>query len=878
MILNNISDVFPRHPDLVTKEKYSLLPVLSVLLVSFGALFVWETVQRTENGLRDAWLMQARLVTKLLDPADIASLSGNDADLAEPAYQRLKRQVVSVKKAGRQYRFVYLLGRKPDKQIFFFVDNESPDSSAYSPPGQIFHEASARLEQAFTTGTGFVEGPEPDRRGTWVSAFMPLRNPQTGKTIAVLGMDIDVHDWQQTVFASVPWPMSLIALIIVLIAVGYALEQSRRRLVDHQARLNQSREEFVSQVTETENQRRLLESLLDAIPAPVFFKDRNGRYIGCNRAFEKTTGMSEKGIIGKRPQEVWPEKYGSTYRDKDIDLLRTGGRQQYEFKYAGVDGEERDVIFYKTVFKDRAGEIDGIVGVMLDIAEHKRAEAEREQVLAALEQSGEGVIITDHQGTIQYVNGAFEEMTGYKRMEAIGKNPRILKSGQQDPGFYQQLWNTISGGSTFTGRMVNKRKNGSLYTAEVTISPVHESDGRIVNYVAVKRDITEHIRLAARIQYGQKMQAIGRLAGGVAHEFNNMLSVILGQTELVLQEVSLDTPIHDSLEEILGAARRSSEVTRQLLAFARMQMISPKVIDINNTLQIMLKMLRRLIGEEIKLVWRPGKDIWPVNMDPAQIDQILVNLLTNARDALAGVGTIIIETANIGPDEAYCISYAGLIPGDYVLLTVSDNGRGMDEETLANLFEPFFTTKDMTERAGLGLATVYGIVKQNNGFIYVRSEPRQGTAFRIYLPRYAEEPILSDDIGPEKDDNPGSGETVLVVEDEPSILKLIRRILEKHGYTVMTAATPSQALKSAAEHEGRIDLMITDVILPEVNGRELAEQLQAIYTDLKTIYMSGYAADAIDQRGILGADINFIQKPFSGQSLIMKVKAALNNS
>jgi PAS domain S-box-containing protein len=509
-----------------------------------------------------------------------------------------------------------------------------------------------------------------------------------------------------------------------------------------------------------------------------------------------------------------------------------------------------------------------------DITAHKRAKAERKRLMAAIEQAGEGIVMTNAQGNIQFVNPAFERMTGYSGEEVVGLNPRILNSGRQDELFYRDLWDTISNGRTWSGRMVNKHKDGTLYTEETTISPVRDTSGQIVNYVAVNRDVTQHIQLAAQFQQAQKMEAIGLLAGGVAHDYNNMLSVILGYAEMALEKVDPAQSLYSDLETIISAAKRSVDITRQLLTFARKQTIVPVVLDLNQTVESMLMMLRRLIGEDIDLAWRPKTGLFSIKMDPAQVDQILANLCVNARDALAGVGKVTIETENVVFDEAYCADHFGYTEGRYVLLAVSDDGCGMSKEVLGHIFEPFFTTKQEGQGTGLGLSMVDGIVKQNSGFINVYSEPDKGTTLRIYLPRYVDNTVVTEQ---EKTmDIPLShGETVLVVEDEPALLMMAKMMLRKLGYQVLAAERPDEAISLAEEHESDIHLVITDVVMPEMNGRDLAEWLHSLFPSMKILFMSGYTADVIAHRGVLEAGVNFIQKPFSIKDLAVKVRDAL---
>lgn len=505
-----------------------------------------------------------------------------------------------------------------------------------------------------------------------------------------------------------------------------------------------------------------------------------------------------------------------------------------------------------------------------------RAALDGERLITAIEQAAETVVVTDAEGTMQYVNPAFETITGYLRQEAIGQNPRLLKSGQQDAAFYRAMWDTISSGRTWKGRIVNRKKDGTKYVEEATISPVHDESGDIVNYVAVKRDITRELNLEAQLLQAQKMESVGRLAGGVAHDFNNMLSVILGHTEMALEDVPRGGPLRADLEEIQRAAQRSANLTRQLLAFARRQTVAPTVLDLDHTVMGMLNMLRRLIGEHIELVWLPGAHPWLVRIDPAQVDQILANLVVNARDAIPGHGRVTIETGPAILDESFCEEHVGAVPGEYVQLTVSDDGAGIPPDLLEHIFEPFYTTKGVGAGTGLGLATVYGIVDQNQGYIRVASTPGEGTQFHIYLPRHRTAPSA-----PGVDTPPGEpaggAETILLVEDEAAILKLNRRVLQRFGYTVLAAATPGEALRLAEDPAQAIDLLVTDVVMPEMTGRALADRISALRPALRCLFMSGYTADAIADHGVLEEGVHFLQKPFSIAQLAARVREVLDH-
>jgi len=608
----------------------------------------------------------------------------------------------------------------------------------------------------------------------------------------------------------------------------------------------------------------------------IFTLNSEGIFVFISPAWERHFGYSSTDGIGEHfAPFVHPDNVEPLVKYLKRVLMTEQSETSPAFQIKHADGRWLWFIVNGAPHVNSKGEQE-FIGVGHDITELKQAEAEHERLMAAIEQAGETIIITDAQGIIQFVNPAFEKSTRYSREEAVGQNARFLKSGKHDELFYRNLWDTISGGRTWTGRMDNKRKDGTLYTEEATISPVRDASGGIVNYVAVKRDITEHLRLTAQLFQSQKMESVGRLAGGVAHDFNNMLGVILGHVEMAMDQVDPGQLLHADLQEIRKAAQRSADLTRQLLAFARKQTVSPKVLDLNETMEGMLKMLRRLIGEDIHLSWLPGVNLWSIKVDPSQLDQILANLCVNARDAIAGVGTVTIETGNVSIDEDYCANHAGCVPGDYVLLFVSDDGCGMDKETLGKLFEPFFTTKETGKGTGLGLATVYGIVKQNNGFINVYSEFGQGTTFRIYLPRYIGKTEQVQASGSQEPTLRGK-ETILVVEDEPAILELSKRMLEKQGYRVLSAETPGEAIRLAEEHAGEIHLLMTDVVMPEMNGRDLARKLLSLFPNMKRLFMSGYTANVIAHHGVLDEGVHFIQKPFSLKGLATKVREALDS-
>jgi PAS domain S-box-containing protein len=471
------------------------------------------------------------------------------------------------------------------------------------------------------------------------------------------------------------------------------------------------------------------------------------------------------------------------------------------------------------------------------------------------------------------VNPAFERLTGLKSKDVLGHRATEILPGIEKTPFIK-----IYGQVAFSGEAVQFEQYSEPLMRHYNVSAYRVSENR---FATSFEDITERKRaeqaresLEAQLRQSQKMESVGQLAGGVAHDFNNMLGVILGYAELALAKLGPADPMRECIQQIMDAGERSANLTRQLLAFARKQIIAPRVLDVNDTVASMLTMLQRLIGENLKLAWRPAANLWPVKMDPSQIDQLLANLAVNARDAIAGVGTITIATEKVEIDATYCTGHVDCVPRQYVMLTVNDDGCGMSPEVMEHIFEPFFTTKAVGEGTGLGLATVFGIVKQNGGFVNVYSEPGKGTTFKLYLPRAVAEDV-SAAATPGVAETPNGTETVLLAEDEPALLELAQILLTELGYAVLVAASPAEAIRLTKEYQGEIHLLMTDVIMPEMSGRDLLKQVILRRPEIKCLFMSGYTADIIAQQGILDQDVHFLQKPFSLTSLAVKVREAL---
>lgn len=508
--------------------------------------------------------------------------------------------------------------------------------------------------------------------------------------------------------------------------------------------------------------------------------------------------------------------------------------------------------------------------------EHQVAEESLRKLLRAVEQSADGVMVTNFHGIIEYVNPAFETLTGYCREEVYGKTPAILKSGEQTAEVYEEMQKTMIAGNVYRGILMNRKKNGELYYVEESIGPVRDAAGVITHFISNTRDLTERLRLEAQLVQSQKMDAIGNLAGGVAHDFNNLLTIITSYAELALDAVTEQSPLEAKIQEILLAARRAAGLTRQLLAFSRKQPQALRVADLNAVIAPIANTLPRLIGEDIELSFVHGQGLGRVRVDPLQIEQILMNVAANARDAMLEGGHLRIETSDVRLDDNYVQCKKALVPkGRYALITITDDGTGILPEHLGHIFEPFYTTKPAGNGTGLGLATVYGIVKQNKGFIWAYSEPAMGTVFKIYLPCVAgrDTRVEVEEVGTASAER--GSETVLLVEDEPAVRRATAEFLSLQGYTVLEAKDGVDALSVSKSHGSTIHLLVSDVVMPNMSGGLLAKELAQLRPDTKILFVSGYAGKTVLDHKVVDLDTNFLQKPYTLKQLSLKIRAAL---
>ena len=663
-------------------------------------------------------------------------------------------------------------------------------------------------------------------------------------------------------------------------ATDYVLKDRLSRLVPVVLRaMDDFEHQCERQQAEAELQRKtaLLEAQLNATIDGILVVDEQGRKI----------------LQNERMLEMWkipPEIAADPNDQPELDFILSQVSQPeaflekvkhlyshpQEISRNEIDLKDGSVLDrYSSPVLDKDGKYYGRIWTFRDITEKIKAERQLRKLSQAVEQSPAIVVITDLAGNIEYVNPKFSEVTGYSASEVLGQNTRILKSGTSTQAQYQQLWQTIKHGGEWRGEFHNQKKNGDLYWERAAISPITNEHNVITHYLAVKEDITEHKILEAQFRQAQKMEAVGRLSAGVAHDFNNLLTIILGYSSLLLADLAADGAGADGLNEIKKAGERAAGLTRQLLAFSRQQILEPRELNLNETVTDCAKMLRRLVGEDISMevVLDPGAG--QVRVDPGQLEQTLMNLVVNARDAIPEFGSISIQTADAELDESHCRVHPGARPGRHVALSVTDTGCGMDDATQAQIFEPFFTTKGPGKGTGLGLSMVFGFIQQSGGHIAVSSRPGTGSTFTIYLPAFEAE-ALPPDAWDEGGRLPQGTETILLVEDESGVRLLSRQVLLARGYTVLEAAQGHEAIKLVEKQGQTIHLLIADMVMPGMGGSQLVERVRALIPDIKVLLISGYSGDTLLRHGGVLPDTHFLQKPFSISDLAVKVREILD--
>jgi len=632
-----------------------------------------------------------------------------------------------------------------------------------------------------------------------------------------------------------------------------------------------------------EKYRRILASIedgyyeLDLRGNFTFFNDAGYRILGYEP--DELRGMNYRAYTSPQTAQRLYEAFHRIYETGgaetmlDYEVIRKDGTTRYHEMSAGL-------------LRSASGEPVGFHLLARDISKRKEAEEalrrSEEKYRTILETMEEGYFEVGLGGTITFTNDAATRLLGFTRDEIIGKNYRKYHSPDEAGQLYEVFHRIYETGKPeFLLDYEVKRKDGSVRNHQLNAALLRDASGKPKGFRILARDVTERKRvekekaqLEEQLLQAQKMESVGRLAGGVAHDFNNMLGVILGYAELIKLRLPEHDPLLKDVLEIEKAATRSRDLTGQLLAFSRKQIIAPVPVDLNELVMNTKKTLSRLIGEDVDLQFYPARDLWKIKFDPSQVQQILINLAANARDAMPDGGKLTVETANIYLNEAYCKMHIGFSPGHYVLLGVSDDGAGMDKETLQHLFEPFFTTKEPGRGTGLGLATVYGIVKQNSGFVNVYSEPGKGTTFKIYIPRSLEEGDMQKEAEEELVAS-GSG-TVLLVEDDDMVRGMTSEMLEASGYTVVASGNPAEAESLCENDDVHIDLLLTDVVMPGMSGKELRDRIQAQRPGMKVLFMSGYTSNVIVHRGVLEEGVNFIQKPFSMSDLARKAREAMS--
>jgi PAS domain S-box-containing protein len=620
-----------------------------------------------------------------------------------------------------------------------------------------------------------------------------------------------------------------------------------------------------------------LRALVEGTSDAVYIKDRSGRYLTINAAGARFLARAAESVLGRTDTELYDEATARALATVEQRLLKFGAVEAYDetLRLAGEKGQ-RQFHSVRGPLRDDTGAIVGTFGISRDVTERRRTEEQIRKLSRAVEQSPVSIIITNAEGNIEYVNPHFSAITGYAADEVLGRNPRLLKSGRHPVEFYSELWSTITSGHDWHGILENRRKNGDIFPEQTVIAPFKDESGKVTHFIAIKEDITERLQLEEQLRQSQKMDAIGRLAGGVAHDFNNLLTIIQLEAATLATNPALDADATAGVRQITAATQRATALTRKLLAFSRKEEKEEQEVDLCEIVGDLAKLVRRILGEDIKLSTQLPAEPVVLRADPGMLEQVLLNLAVNARDAMPSGGSLRIGVETVEIDEAHAHAHSGATPGLRAHIEVSDTGTGIAPEHLGRIFEPFFTTKAAGKGTGLGLATVYGIMQQHRGWIVVDTALGKGTTFHLYLPAL---PASAATVGEEATERPlpRGSETVLLAEDDDQIRNLVQAALERQGYTVLPTANGSDAIAALLRHSAPVHLLIADLIMPGgINGRQLADQALVAQPALRTIFISGYPADVVNRHLKLKADDIFLHKPFASRTLLEAVRNCLD--
>jgi len=620
----------------------------------------------------------------------------------------------------------------------------------------------------------------------------------------------------------------------------------------------------------------LLHAVADGTTDAVYVKDLKGRYLLFNPAAARFVGRPVEEVIGKDDSELFDAESAKRVIERDRRIIASG-LPETEEEVLTAAGVTRTYLATKAPYREKDGKIIGLIGISCDITDRKRSENELRMRDRAIQAVSQGILITDPNlpdNPIVYASPGFQRLTGYSASEVVNRNCRFLNGPGTDPATIAVIRNAVKQEQECFVELLNYRKDGTTFLNALHINPVRDENGRLTHFVGVQSDVTQHRRLEEQFRQSQKMEAVGQLAGGVAHDFNNLLTIISGYSELLLSMLPKNDNMRNSVKAISEAGERAASLTRQLLAFSRQSVLEPKVLNLNDVVRETEKMLRRLIGEDILLTSMLDSKLWKVKVDPGQLGQVLINLAVNARDAMPKGGKLTLETRNVELDKTFTALHSDVQPGKYVMLRINDTGHGMTTEIQSRIFEPFYTTKEVGRGTGLGLAVVHGIVIQSGGYIDVHSELGVGTTFKLYLP------VVEGQASTLNDNNPGKGmrgaETVMLVEDEEAVRGLAHLALKSHGYNVMTAGEGKEALGLFDKYNGQVDLLVTDVVMPRMDGCDLAKAMQQRIPGLKVLYTSGYTDDEIVRHGISQAEVMFLPKPYTPFTLLRKIRCVLD--